>query len=110
MWLTAGVVASLRGIGRGEECRCDTECESEGRRASEQRGARGPSVTGAALTGSALGSERPGLDERMMRRAADCLGNKVTPSALITGCEERVYFLHPFLFLLSSKLGNVKQS
>ncbi len=32
MWLTAGVVASLRGIGRGEECCCDTECESEGRR------------------------------------------------------------------------------
>lgn len=79
MWLTAGVVASLRGIGRGEECRCDTECESEGRRASEQRGARGPSVTGAALTGSALGSERPGLDERMMRRAADCLGKQSHP-------------------------------
>lgn len=77
MWLTAGVVASLGGIGRAEERRC----ESEGRRAREQRGARGPSVTGAALTGSALGSERPGLDERTTRRAADRLGNKVTPSA-----------------------------
>ncbi|RXN18184.1 hypothetical protein ROHU_026328 [Labeo rohita] len=41
MWLTAGVVASLGGIGRAEERRC----ESEGRRAREQRGARGPSVT-----------------------------------------------------------------
>lgn len=71
---TAGVVASLRGTDRGQDRHRDVQRESGGR----VRGAKGPSITGVALTGSAPGSERPDADERMMSRGTDRLRNKVT--------------------------------